>query len=284
MQDTTETQPSTTLSNEFSLLFCGERACPPGHAAGPAIREYYLMYYCLSGHGIFQTKNCSFSPGPQDGFLIFPQEVTFHEADLQDPWHYIWVAFRGSNAEQYLTRCGLSRQQRTFHCGKSAALQDCVTQMMQHMKLSDCNEFFLQSLLYRWFGILASAVASPNHSKKASESIYVKKAIEFLQKNYQNDITIAKVADYVCLNRSYLTSLFRRQLHTSPREYLVNLRISHAADLLRHSDLPVSHIACSCGYPDPLAFSRAFHRLKGISPTEYRTACRAGKAAAPQQK
>ncbi|MCH3972416.1 MAG: AraC family transcriptional regulator [Oscillospiraceae bacterium] len=267
-----------SLSGELSLLFCGEQACSPGHGFGPAMREYYLLHYCLSGRGIFQTKKKSYAVGPHEGFLILPQEVTFYQADLQEPWHYVWVAFRGSLAEKYLSRCGLSAEKRIFHCNAAEDLQDCTGKMIEHVKLSYSDEFCLQGLLYQWFSILAASAKLPYREETSAGNIYVSKAIEFMQKNYQNAVSITALANYVGLNRSYLTSLFQRQLHMSPRDFLMDLRIARAADLLASSDLSVSQVSRSCGYPDPLAFSKAFHRVKDCSPTEYRQAKRAQAA------
>jgi AraC family transcriptional regulator of arabinose operon len=66
-------------------------------------------------------------------------------------------------------------------------------------------------------------------------------------------------------------------MQMSPRDFLIHLRVEKACGLLYRSDLPVNQIAHSCGYPDPLAFSKAFHKLTGCSPSDYRTQKRAEK-------
>ena len=56
----------------------------------------------------------------------------------------------------------------------------------------------------------------------------------------------------------------------SPQKFLMKFRITKAAELLYNTDLPISNIAYSCGYSDPLAFSKTFKKIKGVSPKEYR--------------
>ena len=56
----------------------------------------------------------------------------------------------------------------------------------------------------------------------------------------------------------------------SPQKFLMKFRITKAAELLYNTDLSIGNIAYSCGYIDPLAFSKAFKKIKGISPKEYR--------------
>ena len=45
MESTAEKVDLPSVSKEFSLLFCGERACQPGHSFGPAVREHYMMQF-----------------------------------------------------------------------------------------------------------------------------------------------------------------------------------------------------------------------------------------------
>lgn len=268
---------NVSSAEDLSLLFCGERFCSPGHTFGPAVRQYYMLYYCVSGHAIFQTNQKNYSVGPQHGFLVWPGEVTFGQANLSDPCHCIWIAFSGTAVKTTLAHIGLSKTERIFCCGKMDELLDCLHQMVKHTKLSYSDEFYLQSLLYRWFALLASAAALPYHQEKSIQktgNVYVTKAVEYMRRNCQNSISISELAEYVGLNRCYLTSLFQRYLHTSPRGFLIHLRIDQATKLLCNSQLPVGQIAHSCGYSDPLAFSKAFHKLKGCSPSEYRAASR----------
>ena len=98
-------------------------------------------------------------------------------------------------------------------------------------------------------------------------SLYVRKAVEFIQTNYANPIRVTDIADYVCINRSYLYTLFRKELHMSPQEYLSNYRLTRASELLIVTDLSVESVAFSCGYSDPLVVSKAFKAKTGQTPS-----------------
>lgn len=277
MNPTTEAVSSSSISEELTFISCGEQSCSPGRSFGPAVWEHFLLYYCVSGCGIFQAGGKSYSIGPQEGFLILPGEVSFYQADLNDPWYCLWVAFSGTQAETHLAHCALSKEQRIFCCCEPEALQTCLHQMREHTRVSYSDEFYTQGLLYQWLGLLAATATLPYQQDGPTGNKYVNKAIIYMQRNYQNGVSISELSDYVNLNRCYLTSLFQRQLQISPRDYLMHLRISKACELLYQRDLPVNQIAHSCGYPDPLAFSKAFHKLQRCSPSEYRTAKRAVK-------
>ena len=81
---------------------------------------------------------------------------------------------------------------------------------------------------------------------------------------------IRNIAHKLNTNVSTLEHLFRKRLGTTPRDYLSQLRMQTAAELLRSGNMRIGRIAERVGYEDPLAFSHAFKRVFGVSPREYR--------------
>ncbi len=72
------------------------------------------------------------------------------------------------------------------------------------------------------------------------------------------------------LNRSYLYKLFIKYQKMSPNQYIKQLRVSMAADLLTSGNATISEIANMVGYGDAYYFSRVFKSEKNLSPSEYR--------------
>ena len=72
------------------------------------------------------------------------------------------------------------------------------------------------------------------------------------------------------INADYLRRLFRQEHAMSPHEYLIKLRLDHAAHLLRYEGVSVAEAAFRSGFYDPLYFSRLFHRHMGTTPTQWR--------------
>ena len=101
--------------------------------------------------------------------------------------------------------------------------------------------------------------------------------VQFIQGNYCNPIKVTDVADYVCINRSYLYTLFRNSTGMSPQQFLTTFRITKATELLQLTDLPIESIALSCGYTDPLVFAKAFKQMKNMSPSIYRKEMQKGE-------
>ena len=103
-----------------------------------------------------------------------------------------------------------------------------------------------------------------------SKTTYAEVAMRYLTSNYPRRIKISDLADYIGVDRSYLTKSFREQYHVSPQEYLISLRMDQAQFLLENTGKSVTDIAAEVGYPDSLAFSKSFKQRFGASPSEYR--------------
>ena len=73
------------------------------------------------------------------------------------------------------------------------------------------------------------------------------------------------------LSVSHYSALFRRATGYGALEYQTRLRMGTARDLLDTTGRPIASVAAQVGFSDPLYFSRQFHRIHGMSPTEYRS-------------
>ena len=261
-------------SDELSFLFCGRRNCHPGEMVGPAVREHYLMHYCLSGRGIYQAQGIRYEIGPGEGFLILPGERSSYQADLEDPWSHVWVGFTGSKSTDYLKYCGLDREHRTYQCAQSQQLEACVETMLRFDTAGAGNHLLLLGELYSFLGLVAQSAKNTVRRSRDTGSEYVELAAEYIRNHFQEDLTVAKLAQYVGLNRSYLTTVFQNTIHMSPQQYLMRFRMERAAQMLQQGKLAIGEVARSCGYPDPLTFSKAFKRTLGVTPSQYRRARR----------
>lgn len=260
----------TPKDGELALLFCGKRSCRPGDAVGPVVREHYLIHVCLSGMGTYRVQGEEYRLKAGEGFLILPGEVASYRADDADPWSLVWVGFTGTRAEEHLLSCGLSAQSRICRCGATGRLEHCVQEMIRYDTVGRGHELLRLGELYLFLGYVAQTASAAARRGRESGSEYVDLAVDYIKSHFQEDLTVAKLARYVGLNRSYLTTVFQNALHLSPQQFLMRYRMERAAQMLEKESLSVAEIARSCGYPDPLTFSKAFKRTIGLTPSFYR--------------
>ncbi len=249
---------------------CGCSQTESLHSFGPASKPHYLIHYVLNGRGIFRFHDKEYRLEAGYGFLIQPNELAFYQADAEDPWSYLWVGFGGSRAEEYLTKMGLSARHPIFACDRDEELYGIVRDMMEHNTFGMANDLRRNGQMSVFLSVLAESAGVVARDEEDMGNQYVKKAVSFIQSNYCNPIKVTDVADYVCINRSYLYTLFKNYLGMSPQQFLTTFRITKARELLDSTSYPIESIALSCGYSDALVFTKAFHALKGMSPSQYR--------------
>lgn len=95
-------------------------------------------------------------------------------------------------------------------------------------------------------------------------------AQRYIESGFAEDITTTDIARECNISVSYLHKIFKMGLDTTPIEYLKEIRISAAKDLLTNSNLSISEIAFRCGFNSQSYFSDSFKRAVGISPNSFR--------------
>ena len=101
-------------------------------------------------------------------------------------------------------------------------------------------------------------------------NILITKALSYIRENFKNDITLEDVSQYVNISPHYFSKLFKDETGENFIDFLTNLRISTAKELIKNSVMSVKEICYEIGYGDPNYFSRIFKKIVGLTPTEYR--------------
>ncbi|MBP1990169.1 helix-turn-helix transcriptional regulator [Paenibacillus eucommiae] len=112
-------------------------------------------------------------------------------------------------------------------------------------------------------------VSSYFFNKKKATSTF-DKIIEYVDSSYMLDINLNTVADKFGYNANYLSKILRQHKGMSFSEYIIKKRIDHSKVLLAESTLPIKDVAEKSGYNSSSVFIRAFSKIVGMPPGEYR--------------
>lgn len=264
-------------NNEFShsdidVYECGTEECKANHSYGPGVKEFYKIHYIHKGKGSFEVDGKTYNLEKGQGFVIFPNTLVYYKADSEEPWEYSWVAFQGIKAESLLRQAALLNGVPVFNSPNEELINYCLKEMLNSDRLIHGRSSYLKGYLYIIFAqhIENSRLFSNFKDISDPKEDYVRKAVEFIEKNYDKKITVDTVAKYLSINSKYLWKLFQRYLNISPVKYIVNIKIEKACQLMNNSSLSISDISRSVGYEDALQFSKMFKSIKGISPSFYR--------------
>lgn len=98
----------------------------------------------------------------------------------------------------------------------------------------------------------------------------LKPAIEYINNNYTENLTLAKVASISNISTSYFSKLFRKEFNMSLPNYINRIRVEKAKELLKGSDMPIINISLNLGFTDCGYFIKVFKDFVKLTPNAYR--------------
>jgi AraC-like DNA-binding protein len=259
----------------------GWEQCTSLQSFGPFIRNHFLFHYVISGRGYLETVDDDGTTHrhpleENQGFMVFPGQVTTYCADKLQPWKYVWLEFDGLRVSEYLSTAGLEIAHPIYtpqNLLLGERLRDEMLYITNHQKASSLH---LIGHLFLFLDQLIQSSAAKRETMGAQlRDFYIQEAITYMEQNYQRNLTVEEVADVCKLNRSYFSKLFKESMGCPPQEFLIRMRLSKATELMKTSPASIGDISAVCGYPNQLHFSRAFKKRYGVSPREWRVQNRA---------
>ena len=231
----------------------GHADCPPEWSFGPAVRDHWLLHYVVSGTGYFERDGKKHKVKQGEFFVIPPYLETYYIADKNDPWHYIWIGF---TTEMDLPEIFCKPIVRMSGAG------EVFKEMLLCRNMENGKSAFLTAQLWKLMSLaLETGDYEPDH---------IEKAISFMNSEYMNGISVSDIAKQLSLDRSYFTTLFTRKIGVSPGQYLLDLRLTKAANLMTLYGESPTTASFSVGYSDIYHFSKAFKKKYGCSPRAYK--------------
>jgi len=261
-------------TNDLYLVHCGQQQCPPGYTYDHKIPNEYHLHFILNGKGVLEINDKLYHLKKDDIFVIPKDHPIHYFADPDDAWEYMWITFDGDMSATYLKHMELTADSPVIH---SAIPNKTYVPMIQ--KILDTNELTFSNEIKRvgyLYDIISTVIEAQSVSKRDkkqydySSATYVDYALQYIKFNYDH-IKVNDIAQYIGINRSYLTSIFKKQLNISPQEYLVSYRLKKAAELLNTTNMSIQDISASIGYENALTFSKMFKQTYGLCPKNYRS-------------
>lgn len=99
----------------------------------------------------------------------------------------------------------------------------------------------------------------------------ITRAIELIMANYERDINLDLLAGEAGMSRYHFVRKFKERVGETPSAYVRQIRLEHAADLLRSTDLPVTEVAFRCGFGGPNRLAEAVRQAFGVTPGALRS-------------
>ena len=139
----------------------------------------------------------------------------------------------------------------------------------------------VQSLSLQYMSLLLSELmlffptrVTAQKPGKGKEQEALQRAMDYIEANFEQKLTLEQVASHVQYNRTYLSTLFKKSTGILFNDYITRVRLRHALEALGEQDRSIVDIALDYGFTDAKAFSSSMKKYCGQTPQEYRQALR----------
>jgi AraC-like DNA-binding protein len=263
----------------------GGSAYPPhGHPKGYAfdwqhgrILDGFALVYISSGRGKFESKPFSAPVEAGHGLLLFPGVWHRYAPDLTTGWHEHWIGFNGENARRWLQHRFISKRNPVLKINAEDTVLATFSRMMQAIR---ANRPALQQILAGATANLLGLIYSAQQTQPAADpqnANAIELGIARIQNEFQRDLDIKDLAQELGVSYSWFRSTFVAHTGLSPLQYLLELRLVRARNLLVETELSVKEIAMQTGFEDEHYFSRLFRQKLNVTPTQWRNRSRRRK-------
>ena len=258
-------------TNLIHLQEIGKLQAQKPHTSKRENLSSYLFFVVTNGEGILKYNNNTYKLSANDCVFVDCHKSYSHKTE-DNLWSLNWVHFFGPNMngiyEKYIERGG----KPTFHSDNISAYCAILTDIFNIAKSSDyTRDMKIYEKLVTLLNLLMEESWNPQTNiRSISRKQNLQHVKDYLDQNYNKKITLDKLSEIFFINKFYLTRIFKEQFGISVNNYLLQVRITHAKQMLRFTDMPIEKIAHACGMSDANYFARMFKKVEGVAPGEFR--------------
>lgn len=239
----------------------------------PDRKSGWALQLTVSGKGIYNTLRSSLEVEAGDLVLLSPNAFyDYHRHSDAESWGCYWLVFLPDTRLNELLDwpeigSGIHHLPAT-----DSSFTNTITPLFESIRqVSQDSDPWAVRLRYNLLEqILIQCKRLVPEFKRSVIDHRVLKAIKYIEKHFQGNITITEVAEEACISVSSLVRLFKQHTGLTVIELRNEKRMALACEKLTHSRMSIAEIAELIGYSDQLYFSRCFHQHFRMSPSAFR--------------
>lgn len=188
---------------------------------------------------------------------------------------YFLEFYAGSPAKAFVDSITLNEQFSLFHFTPAVNWHRDMTAILRQLAELEGNKTicYVYEVLVRlsalWL-IMRKNITIPPERKESVVNLRMQKILRYIEEHYAEDITLTDLSRSANISTSECLRCFRLSLNTTPYRYLIEFRLSKAAQLLKNTGEPIGNIAACVGFHQMSHFGKCFREKTGYAPREYR--------------
>ncbi len=234
----------------------------------PAGRQDYQLLYVTHGYADFLIKNKMVHVPAESFILYYPGEKQLYRYTLKNHPDVYWVHFSGLWTARLLKKYDLYPH-HILHVNAAEECKRIFDKIIRELQLKRKNFFSLANVYFEELILLLSRHIAEETSQSHKSNELIERAIEYFHKEYRSELSIREYARKCNISCCWFIRSFKKHTGTTPCQYLLDIRMNKAKELLKNGTFNISETAEFVGYDNPLYFSRIFKKNMGMSPREY---------------
>ncbi|MCX7841538.1 MAG: AraC family transcriptional regulator [Clostridia bacterium] len=253
----------------------------------PNRHEVFEMVYVKKGNAVFEIAGQPVPIGPNDIIIIKPNQPHKFSVKSEAGCEFIVLNFGFTSQmnsefsevslEDFLNFVN-SKETGAFISLKVSQKNEIINLLNRILKERESteigSEFLNRLMVLELFVFISRALkmewenSIKYKSPKLKELIHI--SINYINNNFERDISLGDIARFVFLSPSYFTRAFKDETGISPINYLLKVRIERAKELLTETDTKISTIALNVGFSNQQRFNEIFKKYTKMTPLQYR--------------
>lgn len=230
----------------------------------------YAIHYITKGRGCFFADGKTYELSAGDVFILFPGQIVSYKQDSADPWAYMWVEIMGENLKEILERASVTPQfpiirktdKRVF--GEFAEIIKTASAEEDPLCLDVISHI---TAILHYFILQANL---PENRKLTAKEEQIQRITKYIGEHFSEpDLTSELLAKTFYLSPQYMTRIFRESHGITPKQYIKDMRLKKACELLETGKFSIARIAEAVGYNSQFHFSREFKKYFDYAPTRF---------------
>lgn len=269
----------SVCSTGYQKVAAGEHYPPARHnqeymfnlSNGRILSEYQLLYI-IDGAGTLVTAHGGrhrITAG--DMFMLFPGEWHTYSPDPETGWTEYWIGFSGVNIDNRVSAGFFSTEKPLYHIGYDEIIVELYHEAIRTATRQDP---YFQQLLAGIVNHLLGLMFMAGHNRLLGKDNEMRRLIDkakaYMQDSVEKDIKMPDVADRLNISYTKFRRMFKEYTGQSPAQYIINLRIHRAKEMLRGTNISIKEISIILHFENQEYFATLFKKRTGISPSEFR--------------
>ena len=253
----------------------------------PEIRAYNEHHHTeceisifLSGRGIYAANGEKYSFCPGDMFLFGSNEAhciteIYEELNLLNIHFNPRILWENPDNIELLSL--FSARSKNF-CNKISNTDEALKSIILNIEkeITEKKVAYPVQIRYLLFAALTHILREYDYThtdtsfvKSLSATQKLKEAMQYIDANLTEKLTLQEIADVACMTPTYFSSLFKKFNGLSPWDYITIKRVEMAIEMLKTTDMTKLEIANCCGFPSSSNFYKLFFKITGKNPNDY---------------